>query len=164
MAELASNFKERLDLTRRQFLTWLSAVSVTLSGIFALGTVVRQIQPPERSMEGKVKLGWVPVIKMSNLSIGEPKLLPYGDEWVYVTKISAKKIIALNSACPHMLCKLPWNPRTKKYECPCHASSFTVAGKRLGGPAPRDMWAMKMKIEKGKVYIGGQIDGPNPYV
>ena len=37
--------------------------------------------------------------------------------------------------CPHMGCRLIWNPEEKTYECPCHGSRFDEEGKLLDNPA-----------------------------
>lgn len=37
--------------------------------------------------------------------------------------------------CPHLGCKLSWNPAESTWECPCHGSRFQHAGQLLNGPA-----------------------------
>lgn len=37
--------------------------------------------------------------------------------------------------CPHMGCSLKWNPQEHTWDCPCHGSRFTQAGKRINEPA-----------------------------
>jgi glycine/D-amino acid oxidase-like deaminating enzyme len=37
--------------------------------------------------------------------------------------------------CPHMGCRLVWNRYDKRWECPCHGSSFEINGKISAGPA-----------------------------
>lgn len=41
--------------------------------------------------------------------------------------------------CPHMGCRLVWNPYENTWECPCHGSRFTQQGKILSGPAQTDL-------------------------
>jgi len=152
-------------MDRRDFLTWIATGSVAVTGMFSLMTVLRVIQPPARSIEGKTKIGPLAVATVAELTQGVPKLVEYGDDFVFVTKLEnagadgKPKIIALNAACPHVRCKLHFNEKTKQYDCPCHASSFTITGKKLGGPAPRDMFAATFALEgpKGqeKVVVSG---------
>lgn len=40
--------------------------------------------------------------------------------------------------CPHLGCKLLWNPAESTWECPCHGSRFNHSGKLLNGPAQTD--------------------------
>ena len=37
--------------------------------------------------------------------------------------------------CPHMGCRLQWNPEEETYDCPCHGSRFDENGHLLDGPA-----------------------------
>lgn len=41
--------------------------------------------------------------------------------------------------CPHMGCALRWNSREHTWDCPCHGSRFTAAGKLLENPATGDL-------------------------
>lgn len=54
-------------------------------------------------------------------------------------------ILALNQACTHMGCRLPWRPdfefegQKGWFRCPCHGATYTREGNRVFGPAPRPM-------------------------
>ncbi|MBQ2651265.1 MAG: FAD-dependent oxidoreductase [Clostridia bacterium] len=39
--------------------------------------------------------------------------------------------------CPHMGCRLEWNPEENSWDCPCHGSRFDREGRCLNGPARR---------------------------
>lgn len=39
--------------------------------------------------------------------------------------------------CPHLGCKLSWNPANSTWECPCHGSEFTSSGHLKNGPAKK---------------------------
>jgi len=41
--------------------------------------------------------------------------------------------------CPHMGCRLVWNRYDKRWECPCHGSSFEFNGKISSGPAQQSI-------------------------
>lgn len=158
--------RKALELTRRDFISrmisgmvsWATAVSFGVAGYFTLGTFAKMIVPPIRSPEGLTDVGWLAVGTLDSLSEGLPKLAEYGEEWVYLVKKADGMVKALNAACPHVRCKLGWNPATKRFECPCHGSAFTIDGKRLYGPAPRDMFAMKLRLDGGNVVVGGYAD------
>lgn len=40
--------------------------------------------------------------------------------------------------CPHMGCRLEWNPQEESYDCPCHGSRFDRKGRLIDGPAQID--------------------------
>lgn len=43
-----------------------------------------------------------------------------------------------SARCPHLGCKLSWNPAEHTWECPCHGSRFHHSGELLSGPAQTD--------------------------
>ncbi len=43
--------------------------------------------------------------------------------------------------CPHLGCKLTWNPHERSWDCPCHGSRFECEGRLLDNPAGRDKWS-----------------------
>ncbi len=55
----------------------------------------------------------------------------YKDADLHLTTVSLR--------CPHLGCKLRWNKVEKTWECPCHGSRFNRHGKRISGPAQKDI-------------------------
>ena len=88
-------------------------------------------------------------------------------------------LLALWWKCPHLGCTVPWkadepisadkDPLERRgwFHCPCHGSTYTKAGVRVAGPAPRSMDTMKLAVnadgsitvQSGKVRSG---DTDNP--
>jgi cytochrome b6-f complex iron-sulfur subunit len=87
-------------------------------------------------------------------------------------------LIALYWKCPHLGCTVPWNPTfqggqvnfpgvTGWFRCPCHGSTYSRAGVRVFGPAPRPMDTMEitinangsLNVNTGKI-TGGAADNP----
>ena len=67
-------------------------------------------------------------------------------------------LMALYWKCPHLGCTVPWNPSfdgatvnfpgiTGWFRCPCHGSTYTKAGVRVYGPAPRSMDTMAITVD-----------------
>lgn len=61
-------------------------------------------------------------------------------------------LVALWWKCPHLGCTVPWRP-TFNFEgvqgwfrCPCHGSTYTKAGVRVFGPAPRPLDTMAVSV------------------
>ena len=87
-------------------------------------------------------------------------------------------ILALYWKCPHLGCTVPWNPAFNGatvnfpgiigwFRCPCHGSTYSKAGVRVFGPAPRPMDTMAIKVNgDGSVSVNtgqitaGAIDNP----
>ncbi len=62
-------------------------------------------------------------------------------------------IKAFSTVCPHLGCGIDWNPATAKFDCPCHASSFDTDGRCLGGPSPRDLDQLDVKLDGHDVLV-----------
>ena len=62
-------------------------------------------------------------------------------------------LLALWRKCPHLGCTVPWRAdfnflgRTGWFRCPCHGSTYTDAGVRVYGPAPRSLDRMELTID-----------------
>jgi Rieske Fe-S protein len=140
-------------MERRSFLVWLASALLTIGGLFATGTVVQALVPPSRSIDGKTKVGTVAVAKLAALQVGKPVATDYGDDVLWIVKTSATKVLVLNQACPHVGCKLSFNDKTKQFDCPCHASHFSIDGKRIDGPAPRNMDPAAFQVVNGDVIV-----------
>lgn len=79
-------------------------------------------------------------------------------------------LLALYWKCPHLGCTVPWNPAFNGatvnfpgiigwFRCPCHGSTYSKAGVRVFGPAPRPMDTMRLTVNgDGSVSVNtGQI-------
>lgn len=112
---------------------------------------------PARISEGKF---WI-----SNLAGAQGDVLGVG---------GTGGILALYWKCPHLGCTVPWNPSfdgagvnfpgiTGWFRCPCHGSTYSRAGIRVYGPAPRPMDTMlltvnadgSLNVNTGKITGGG---------
>lgn len=76
-------------------------------------------------------------------------------------------LLALWWVCPHLGCTVPWrdnfsftNPDTGIssqgwFRCPCHGSTYTRAGVRVFGPAPRSMDRMELTVDpdSGRISV-----------
>lgn len=50
-----------------------------------------------------------------------------------------EKVWAVSRRCTHLGCTLSYDEAAKRLVCPCHNSQFDPTGKRLAGPAKRDL-------------------------
>ncbi len=58
-------------------------------------------------------------------------------------------IIALYDVCVHLGCLYQWQTVSGRFECPCHGSKYTKAGKYIEGPAPRSLDRMVIEFQGG---------------
>ena len=74
-------------------------------------------------------------------------------------------LLALWWKCPHLGCTVPWKPgliwpdpatgadKRGWFRCPYHGSTYTDAGTRVFGPAPRSLDTMEIVIDGGQVIV-----------
>ncbi len=85
----------------------------------------------------------------------------------------ADGLLALWRRCPHLGCTVPWgsshtvenHPGIQGwYQCPCHGSTYSLAGIRVFGPAARSMDTMAIDIdESGNITVQtGEIVNGGP--
>lgn len=140
---------------RRRFLVWAAGASLGASAIFIGATVIQAMTPPSRSVDGRTHPGSVPVAKLAQLKLNEPQLAEYGQDKVFVVKTSGTEALVFDAACPHVRCALRFNAESREFECPCHGGAFAVDGRRLKGPASRDMIPAIAEIVDGEVIVSG---------
>jgi cytochrome b6-f complex iron-sulfur subunit len=73
--------------------------------------------------------------------------------------------LALYQKCPHLGCSVPWRPDYSREDprsgqryagwflCPCHGSTYSDAGVRVFGPAPRSMDTFAITIDGQNVNV-----------
>ena len=142
-------------MERRSFLIWIASAVLAAGGLFMGATVVQALMPPDRSIDGKTKVGTLVVGKVADLKAGVPVTVDYGDDVLFLVKESDTKVAVLSQSCPHVGCKLFFNADKKQFDCPCHSSSFSMDGVRLGGPAPRNMYGANFQIVNGDIVVSG---------
>lgn len=64
--------------------------------------------------------------------IGFKRFACYKDDLGNLHRISAR--------CPHMGCRLEWNPDERSWDCPCHGSRYDVDGRLLDDPAQKEKY------------------------
>jgi cytochrome b6-f complex iron-sulfur subunit len=74
-------------------------------------------------------------------------------------------LLALWWKCPHLGCTVPWRPtfvwpdpttgaaRQGWFRCPCHGSTYTDAGVRVFGPAPRSLDTMAIEVQANGTIV-----------
>lgn len=164
------------DLSRRNFIrgSFWAGLGVTLLG--SVGLLLDFLYP--RNVKGFGST--VPAGNVKDFKPGaEPKMNSEGQFWLANLDPAetrpggsggASGLLALWRKCPHLGCTVPWR-ETFDYEgdkgwyrCPCHGSTYTKAGVRVFGPAPRSMDTMQITIDDaGNITVNtGQITNGGP--
>jgi cytochrome b6-f complex iron-sulfur subunit len=163
--------RTRLGVGRRTILRWAFWSSIGTALVAAGATVVNSLYPrgitgfggpvvvPPASIP---KPGADPVqifdahCLLVNLEPGEGRAV--GD-----ATPAPGGLLALWWKCPHLGCTVPWKPgfvyndgsgRRGWFNCNCHGSTYTKAGVRVFGPAPRSMDTMEIDVgADGKITV-----------
>lgn len=150
----------RMELTRRQFvrMSFWGSMGIGVSG--ALAAFLAFFWP--RGLQGFG--GPVPVAAELVPAAGDPPvrvfrgkfwlshLRPGEGEYGGFGEVGAGGLVALWWKCPHLGCTVPWNSTfnfegvSGWFRCPCHGSTYTTAGVRVFGPAPRPMDTMAITV------------------
>jgi cytochrome b6-f complex iron-sulfur subunit/menaquinol-cytochrome c reductase iron-sulfur subunit len=140
------------------------------AGSVAFGCAL--LAPAAVFVAAPVKIGgnrserWVRTLRLDTLKEGEPtKVAIVSDEhdaWSVARDVElgavwlvrrGDKAIAYSVVCPHLGCSINAEPAGNGFSCPCHTSAFAPDGKRIAGPAPRDMDELKTRIVQGFVEV-----------
>lgn len=143
---------------RRGFL----ATGVCMAGGLAAGYGVlgvmagRFLYPTETDL-----VGWQYVARVEELREDEA--------WEYVSPAGAKVVIArqspensaaafvaLSNVCPHLGCRVHWEPQNDRFFCPCHNGAFDAQGHPTAGPpadAKQELTRFHLKVEDGLLFV-----------
>ena len=154
------------DAGRRKFIlgSFWGGLGLTLLG--SVGFMLDFIYPRNvRGFGGPVAAG-----KVSDFRAGtDPKHFLEGQFWLVNLDPAESRpggsgggngLLALWHKCPHLGCTVPWakgfnfEGDTGWFRCPCHGSTYTKAGVRVFGPAPRSMDTMAIEIDgSGNIVV-----------
>jgi cytochrome b6-f complex iron-sulfur subunit len=72
---------------------------------------------------------------------------------VIVAQPSEGQVVAFSAVCTHRGCTVA--PQDRILRCPCHGSTFDSAtGRNTGGPAPRPLAEVAVRVDGGRVVEG----------
>ena len=109
------------------------------------------MDPVTGTVRDESRLNQVLLIRLDTASLSEETLLR-----------SADGVVAYSAVCTHTGCDvLDWRPASKRFKCPCHESEYdpSDAARVIGGPAPRRLPALPLKLVDGKPVAAGGFVG-----
>jgi len=128
----------------------------------AIPAAIYLLWPPRLGKEQN----WTEAGAMRDLKLGTPSQLTFRknrlDGWkmtsekstAWVVKKAGNEIVAFAPQCPHLGCAYHWVAKQNEFLCPCHASTFSIEGHVLSGPAPRALDRFEVKLEGNKILLG----------
>lgn len=174
----------RQSVSRRRVLLigFWTGVGAMLAGIAS--TIITSLYPPRATGFGsKIFVGMIdalePGAKAHNLDAKTWLVRLDADQARRNPPAQAGAVLALYHKCPHLGCTVPYradfareDPRNNEtyagwFLCPCHGSTYSDAGVRVFGPAPRSMDMFPLTIDGGRMtvdtgrVITGTMDNPS---
>ena len=151
---------------RRDFLTKVSVgILGTILGLvpFVAGLMVF-LDPLRRkaAITGALRVTTLEAVPDDGIPRKFPVLATRVDAWnkfsetpigaVYLRRTAQGPLQAFNVVCPHAGCFVDYLPERGRYLCPCHNSTFTLAGKidDPRSPAPRGLDSLDVELRHGK--------------
>jgi len=155
----------RQEEPRRTFFqrvsSWLMGLGL-LGGYGTLAAMAGRFLYPARPEPR----GWLFAAEARRLEPGASMnyVTPTGDR-VLITRQSegetAEDFIALSSTCPHLGCRVHWEPQNDRFFCPCHNGTFDPSGVATGGPpaaAGQDLPRYELMVENGLLFINAPLE------
>lgn len=156
---------------RRTFLKWASAASAALSALLIGVPSLRAVLSPAFQRPAARK--WTKVAEADLLDIGTPVKVDFveavNDAWVesralrtvWLYTEDGENFTAFSGVCTHLGCSVAFDTEADQYHtaknvyhCPCHHGIFEMkTGAVIGGPPPRALDTLPVKVENGEVLV-----------
>lgn len=137
------------DHTRRTLLT--GAVAVLGVAVVGAASLLRRrsvsTAEPDSSGSGTASTGVL--AKVSEVPVGGAKQVtdPTSGDPAWVLQLTPGQFTAVDAVCPHQGCPVNFASADAGFICPCHGSTFDSTGKRLSGPAQRNLQAISVAAD-----------------
>ena len=150
-------------MNRRNFyVVCIYVVWVVIGVVLAIPAAMYLLWPPRPRKEQV----WVEAGRVTQLELDTPTEVVFRknrvDGWrvtseksiAWVVKQSDNDIVAFSPRCPHLGCAVHWVAKQNEFFCPCHASTFSIEGQVLSGPAQRPLDRFEAKVAGDKLLLG----------
>jgi Rieske Fe-S protein len=72
---------------------------------------------------------------------------------VFLVRTGDTEVLALDSTCTHLGCRVSWDSETQELKCPCHGGVYDALGQVKAGPPPTPLLRLETRIENGQVQV-----------
>ena len=135
------------DITRRGFVKtlWIALISISMLEVAAVIAAFLSSggkRPKASRVQPFKVLGKVEDIPKGSVTA-------FRSDKLYLVRMQDGGFLALSLQCTHLGCAITWNKDRGEFDCPCHASSFSMGGDVNSPPAPRALDTYRIIIEAG---------------
>lgn len=152
-----------LNAGRRAFLKWATVVGGCFSALLAGVPAVRAFLSPTFRRKREEK--WIKLGEVDQFDPEVPVKVDFvdavNDAWVETRRLrnvwiyteDGENFTVYNGRCTHLGCNYSFDQETQVFRCPCHTGYFDIkTGAVLGGPPPRPLDTLAVKVEDGILY------------
>lgn len=111
-------------------------------------------------------LDWVEIGALKDIPEGKPikreVVVKQDSGWAHISSVRSVWIVrrdqntaVYSSVCPHLGCTV--DASAVGFACPCHGSSWSANGERLGGPTPRGLDMLESRIDGDTLKVRYEI-------
>jgi cytochrome b6-f complex iron-sulfur subunit len=143
---------EHSEMTRRTFLVMLLSMAGALGAAGLLAPIIRYAYPTVQSVAAaKLK-----VATTAQVAAGGGELdFDYQDTPSSLVKLEDGTYVGVSRVCTHLGCIIKWQAKDDRFFCPCHAGIFSPTGKVLGGPPPRPLAKLAVRVQGEDIWVDG---------
>ncbi|WP_425399287.1 ubiquinol-cytochrome c reductase iron-sulfur subunit [Aeoliella sp.] len=150
------------ELSRRSFYTKLSVgLSLVIGAMMVVPGLAYVLAPIVR----KPPRDWRTVGKVDQFKVGSTSLVNFEDAssvpWAGVTaktgawlrRVDDSHFIAFSINCRHLGCPVRWVDDANLFMCPCHGGVYYSDGTVAGGPPPKPLKRLAVRVRNDEVQI-----------
>lgn len=146
---------ENFPKPRRRFLACLWSL-LGVAALIEFGWITRNVFFFKKGKKNTLQPGkMITVGKVEDFAKGTVTPIPQGP--FFLSCLEDGGFLALSPACTHLGCTVNWNEEKQQFLCPCHGSSFSIAGEVTSSPATIPLDFHPVRIEDGKVIVDNSI-------
>ncbi len=148
---------------RRAFLRWATGLGGFFSALLAGVPALRAFLSP--TFRHKRQEKWIRLGEVDQFDPEVPTKVDFvdtvNDAWVETRRLRSvwiytedgEHFTVYNGRCTHLGCNYALDQEKKVFRCPCHTGFFDLkSGAVLGGPPPRPLDTLRVKVEDGVLY------------
>lgn len=149
-------------LSRRRFLTRISLALSGLAGaVVSVPIIAYLLSPLLRPAPDQ----WLDVGLTDNFQVGstvevaydDPSPLPWAGQTastaIWLRRNSETDFTAFGLNCTHLGCPVNWRPEANLFLCPCHGGVYYSDGSVAGGPPPRALSRLSVRVVDNRVQV-----------
>ena len=72
---------------------------------------------------------------------------------VFLVRTGDMEVLALDSTCTHLGCRVSWDAETQELKCPCHGGVYDTMGQVKAGPPPEPLHRIQTRIQGNQVQV-----------